>query len=221
MKIFLIHGWGQSKEVWNKIKSMLEPEYQVVAIDLPGFGTEPLISEDWKIPDYAEWLYNEIDTNNSVLLGHSFGGRVAAYLVSTYSTNLKGLILSGTPGLYRSNLIIKLKVLRYKFLRLILPETILQKFRTEEDNHSRANGLRKIRNHAIGFDQTKTLSKIRIPTCIIVGGKDPDVSLSISREMKKLIPNSIIEILPKLGHNTFLENPNIYYGKIKNFIKGI
>jgi len=39
--LLLLHGLGGSKEIWSPVIGLLEAERAPLAIDLPGFGTEP------------------------------------------------------------------------------------------------------------------------------------------------------------------------------------
>ncbi|HEV2061853.1 MAG TPA: alpha/beta fold hydrolase, partial [Solirubrobacteraceae bacterium] len=39
--LVLIHGFGSFRGVWRPVLPMLEPEREVIAIDLPGFGDSP------------------------------------------------------------------------------------------------------------------------------------------------------------------------------------
>jgi pimeloyl-ACP methyl ester carboxylesterase len=39
--LLLLHGLGGSKEIWTPVLGLLEAERAPLALDLPGFGTEP------------------------------------------------------------------------------------------------------------------------------------------------------------------------------------
>lgn len=104
MKIVILHGWGHDKTMWGSIVKKLGRN--AIALDLPGFGAEPLHDKNWGVPDYANWVNRKISKyKNVMLIGHSFGGRIAAEIASKNPENLKGLILTGAPCLYRPNLI--------------------------------------------------------------------------------------------------------------------
>jgi pimeloyl-ACP methyl ester carboxylesterase len=51
------------------------------------------------------------------------------------------------------------------------------------------------------------LSQISIPALIVWGEKDKITSLSDAYLMKKEIPNSTLEIIPKVGHRVNLDAP--------------
>src|SRR3989344_5991206 len=109
MKLVILHGWGQNSQNWHEIAEKININTNL--IDLPGFGTEKLISNKWTITDYSNWVVKKINTDDdTILLGHSFGGRIAAEIASKNPKWLKALILTGAPCLYRPNIQSKLKI---------------------------------------------------------------------------------------------------------------
>ncbi len=216
MNIVVLHGWGQNSEYWQEISSKFDNS---LTLDLPGFGNTPLIDSNWGIANYASWVVNQIESKglkNVVLVGHSFGGRIASYVASQNPEWLNLLVLYGAPCIYRPSLSLKMKTRLFKILKNL---GIKKKPKNSELNIADSNGMGKIFRKAVVFDQTEILPKIKVPTLLIWGEKDFDVPLSIAKEMHTLIPKSQLVVLNNLGHNAHLENPNLFYGTIKNFIQ--
>src|SRR5437764_447469 len=67
-----------------------------VALDLPGFGATPPPASAWGSADYATAVADAID-EPMVILGHSLGGRVAAYLAALRPDLVRALVLTGAP----------------------------------------------------------------------------------------------------------------------------
>ncbi len=220
--ILVLHGWGQSGEYWRDIRSKFSPG-ELEVLDLPGFGTEPIISDNWKIPDYANWVNRAIEKKgwqDIDLMGHSFGGRVASCLASQNPGWLRSLILYGAPCLYRPSLEIRLKIGLAKITKRIVPIKLLKKVSRNPDLvEAERRGVGKVFRNAVGFDQTDLLPRIKVPTLLVWGEKDSEVFLRIAKEIHNLIPGSRLEILSGLGHNAHLENPNLFYGKIRSFLE--
>lgn len=220
MKIIVLHGWNQDKNSWKKFQSQF-PNDEVILFDLPGFGDEPLINEDWGIPEYAAWTHKRIEgfgEDNVVLLGHSFGGRIASFLASQRPSWLKGLVLYGAPALYRPRTSIRLKISAAKILK---GAGFSGSANNEElrDADNKKMGL--IFRKSVLFDQTELLGKINVPTLLVWGSDDRDVPLQIAHEMKQLIPGSKLVIVDNVGHNVHLENSNLFYGTIKKFLESL
>lgn len=220
MTIIILHGWGHNKQLWQPVVEKLQtmiPGTQVEAWDLPGFGDEPLVSADWDIPDYAAWVEERIE-GSIVLVGHSFGGRIAAYLASRQPEWLSKLVLIGAPLLRRPSLKVRLKIAIYKLGKRFIPQAGKQKVYNEEQQAAQAKNLGKIFRNAVEFDQTEFLPQIKVPTLLLWGENDQEAPLRIAKEAATLIPNSELDIWHQQGHNLHLEAPDLVAGKIKRFV---
>jgi len=216
--LVILHGWGHDKAYWQDFIGKFQ-DTDVIAIDLPGFGEEPLVNSDWGIPEYALWVKNkiaEMKLDTVILLGHSFGGRIASFIASENPEWLKGLILYGSPSIYRPSDRTKLKIKVYKILKRLGLKN--QKPKNTELQKADNDGLGKVFRNVVPFDQTELLIKINVPTLLIWGANDEAVPVTIAKELNILIPNSKLVILDGLGHNAHLENLNLFYGTVKNFI---
>lgn len=231
MHLLILHGWNHSSEVWQNAYQQLDTSKVTIHIpDLPGFGQEPLVSPDWSIPDYAEWVEKKVDkilkTENCkqlTILGHSFGGRIAAYLASQNPPWLQHLILYAAPVLYRPTLQTKTKIALYKIgKRLTFGTKFLREFiahaHHQELQHADQHHLGQIYRSVINFDQTSTLPKIQIPTDIIIGSHDTEVRQLIAQQTHELINNSTLHILENQSHNIHLDNPILFYGLIRKLL---
>lgn len=220
MKIVALHGWGENREFWDAFAGSFQ-KGEVIVFDLPGFGSEPLADPYWGIPEYGEWVRTKIEDlreSDIVLLGHSFGGRIASYVASQNPDWLAGLVLYGAPSLRRPTLSIRLQIAAAKTLKKL---GFRGKGRNPELREADQKGMGKIFRKSVSFDQTALLPKIKSPTLIVWGERDTTVPLRIGREMNRLIPGSKLVMINGAGHNAHLENPTLFYGTIKNFIRGL
>lgn len=73
----LIHGWSSSSYALSPLMGLLSQRFRCLAVDLPGYGQSPRLSQRTTIPDYAEILCNfieQVSDGPAVLVGHSMGG---------------------------------------------------------------------------------------------------------------------------------------------------
>ena len=110
-KICFLHGWGRSSNDFSKISN----KFESIAIDLPGFGKSEEPQNSMNPKEYAEHLINLIPDTVQVLVGHSFGGKIAVHM--SFIREYKKLVLIGTPLIRKNpqrNLSFRLNL--YKFL---------------------------------------------------------------------------------------------------------
>src|SRR5206468_4391460 len=76
--VLALHGWRRTHRDFSAVLDGVD----AVALDLPGFGTSPPPPEGWGGAEYAKAVLPVIErmTAPVVVLGHSFGGRVAVHL---------------------------------------------------------------------------------------------------------------------------------------------
>ncbi len=231
-KILIIRGWRSKESHWEKVKNVLiSIGFKVLSPDLPGFNEEKL-KTPMTIDDYAEWLLKyslKEGWDKFILIGHSFGGAVAAKFVAKYPKRVKKLILVA-PAVWG---IKSLKNIFYYILaKLIKPIFIIPHFnknksRTKKrlssfgikDYYFESGVLAKTLRNLSKEDFKKVLENIKIETLIMWGGKDEKISVKYVKEIKKRIKKSKIIIFPKAGHKPYLETSEEFLKEIINFIK--
>ncbi|MCB0620614.1 MAG: alpha/beta hydrolase, partial [Saprospiraceae bacterium] len=93
--LLFIHGWNINKEYWQAQIDHFCPRYQVVAIDLPGFGKSGRNRSNWAIEVYGRDILQIIRTlelKNVVLIGHSMSGDVMLEAARQDPSAMIGLI---------------------------------------------------------------------------------------------------------------------------------
>ncbi|MEI6327108.1 MAG: alpha/beta hydrolase [Candidatus Roizmanbacteria bacterium] len=219
--IIILHGWGHSRESWAPFARMFQ-NVHVEAIDLPGFGSEPLVSPDWGIPEYAQWVVEKlkaISTKRKItLIGHSFGGRIAAYIASQDPVWLDRLVLIGAPCLYIPSQKVRILKRIAKVAKLIGLDGKSLSLNSELTDADK-KGLGEIYRRVVSYDQAEELQKIKVRTLILRGSEDTYPDDSICAQMHRLCPQSEYTIVPDIGHNIHLESPTLLYGKVQKFIE--
>ncbi len=83
--ILFLHGWGQSKESLLCIEHNTQTFANSLLIDLPGFGELSPLAEPYDIEEYLFYIKSvlrELSIEPSLIVGHSFGGKIATYYAS-------------------------------------------------------------------------------------------------------------------------------------------
>ena len=215
--LIFLHGWASNLHIFDKVVSQINEDFTIYQIDLPGFG-ESEINDAYSIDEYAEIIHLfclKLGLLKPILLGHSFGGRVAIKYASLYP--IDKLILVSTPGIKpKFNFIKWLKIKLYKTTKKLNINLKLG----SSDYKASSGLLKDVLVKAVNNDLTDTMSKIECDTLIIHGEKDKTVPLYIAKKIQKNIPNSGIVVVKKAGHFPFMDRFRIFIIVLKAFLGG-
>ena len=188
--LIMIHGNGESHNIFDKAVSILSKRYTVYLLDSRGHGSSKY-KGDLHYEDMASDIYqfiNKLNIKNPVFYGFSDGGIIGIILAIKYPKLLKSMVISGVnikpEGIKRKWLLVFkfiYKVTRSKSYYMMLTEPNLQ-----ED----------------------LLKQIEIPTYITAGSKDM-ISLEHINHISELIPNSTIKIFTNQGHGSYIVNSTV------------
>ncbi len=79
LSVVLVHGWCINQQYWNDQVDALCGLYNIITLDLPGFGESGANRSDWTIENYGNDIVAVIDQlklERVVLVGHSMGGEI-------------------------------------------------------------------------------------------------------------------------------------------------
>jgi pimeloyl-ACP methyl ester carboxylesterase len=94
-RVLALHGWRGSHHQMAKVVEGMD----AIALDLPGFGSSPEPDAVWGAADYARALTPLLGEFEQppVIVGYSFGGRVAVNLAAQNPGRVGALVLAGVP----------------------------------------------------------------------------------------------------------------------------
>ena len=100
--VLVLHGWGASIDAVGSVVDGLAGRFEVVAIDLPGFGESAEPPEAWDMGAYARFVLracDELGLERFSLVGHSFGARIGIVLAATHPERIARMVLTGAAGI--------------------------------------------------------------------------------------------------------------------------
>jgi pimeloyl-ACP methyl ester carboxylesterase len=207
-----LHGWARTREDLAGPLAGLN----ALAFDLPGFGASPEPPADWDTKDYAALVAGALATLGTpqVLLGHSFGGRVAVRLAASWPELVAGLVLTGVP-LIRENPAGATPARRFRIARWgrrhgLVSEARMEKLRRRygSADYQRASGvMRPILVRIVNESYEQDLARIACPVELVWGADDTVVPLAVARQACGLLPHARLEIIDGAGHMTPLSAP--------------
>lgn len=230
--LVLLHGWGCDLHIFDAVQRELEQYFTVYNIDLPGFGQSPEPSTVWGTADYAAaiiGLFQELNIQHPILIGHSFGGRVIIRMAE--QVRPRKIILTGGAGIRpQRSLSYYLKVYTYKALKRLatlpvlrsLTAPMLERYRSKAgsaDYQQASETMRGVLVKAVNEDLRDLLPGIQAPTLLIWGEKDTATPLRDGRLMEQKIPDAGLVVLSGGSHYAFLEQSARFLTIVGHFLE--
>ena len=231
----ILQGWGTGLDLYDFAAGCINDRYRVVQFDMPGFGESDEPREPWRPADYADCFCSFMETlgiTSTVLIGHSYGGRVIIKLAERDDLpfDIEKIVLIDSAGIMPDRSPAqKRKVKRYKMMRNFLmskpihamfPEVIdyWMSQQGSDDYRNSSPMMKKCLVMAVNEDQRQALPAIRQETLIIWGDLDDATPLKDAKIMEEMIPDSALVVLEGTGHYSFLEKPAQFRGIIRAFL---
>lgn len=209
--IILLHGWGQNIEMMKYIGDRLSSDFHITILDFPGFGNSEEPKEAYSNDDYVEVveeLAKELKLKNPVLIGHSFGGRIAIKYSSKKENNVSKVVLFGSPCI-REQKKLPLKTRIFKKIKKIPGlkwfAEIMKNYIGSRDYKAASPIMRQVLVKTVNEDLLENAKKITAPTLLIWGDNDTEAPLYLAQKLEKQMKDAALIVLPGT-HYAYLEN---------------
>lgn len=238
--LLFLHGFAENREIWTEFTREFPERYRLLALDLPGHGTNVHHTQDYSMEAQAEYVVGQLreETIDRVLVvGHSMGGYVALALAERYPRLVAGLVLFHSTALPDTD---EKKANRDKnqdfvrrhgvgkfmdsFIRpLFAPNNrdTLREHREQLEAIGRATpeatvlgGLEAMKNRP---DRTSVLREATFPVLFIAGKDDVAVPTESLLPQLALPTQSHALLLSNVGHLGYLEAPALTRRALLNF----
>jgi len=230
--ILFLNGWGGSSLSWRNNIKELAKFYDCIALDFPGFGVSDEPNEVWDVYKYAVFLEDFRKTLNLktfVLVGKSFGGRVAIAYAAKYESALESLVLVSAAGLEKKSAKAYILVFFAKILKALSKvldaETFLKikgffykifHLKIEQNPYKRS-----IKSVIVSQDLSKETSQVSVPTLIIWGLNDKILPLKVGCRLAGKIKGSCLEFVADAGHFINENRAEEFNSLVLNFLKDL
>ena len=207
--VVLLHGWGQNTEMMDPIGKGLEKNFYITNIDLPGFGKSSEPTYGYTVYDYYEVidkLLTKLKIKNPIIIGHSFGGKIA--IIYAAKKKVDKLILLASP-FRRSAKKNSVKVKILKFLKKVPVVKELESYMKTKigstDYRNATPMMRTILVNTVNEDVCEYLKKIDASTLLIWGDKDTAVSVEDAKYAESIMKDAGLVVYPNCTHYAYLE----------------
>ncbi len=210
-----LHGWARNSRDFDSLSEILQAKgVAFLAPDLPGFGESPKPAFAWNSQDYANQLdvvLTELTKTKGVsrvvVVGHSFGGKIAIKLGAFNPGYLQGVVIMGTP-LFRDldsvrkvplKLRLAKQIARYNFISAAQLDRIKSNFGSQ-DYRNATGVMRDVLVRTVNEDFAQDLEALKLKVRFIWGELDRAASVADAKRALGLIGDSSLEIIPGGDH---------------------
>ncbi len=209
LQMIWLHGWAHDHTALLKLAEFYRGRAQNHLFDLPGFGKSAPLDVTAGTEDYARALYKVLPDRESrkrIIIGHSFGARVAVQLANLHPDAVDGLIFIAGAGLKRQRgpfWHVRAKALKLlgKIANLLGPSMkarYAERFGSAD--YRAAGALRQTFIKVVNEDLSDKAANITIPTLLIYGRDDNEAPVEIGEKYEQLIKGSRLLVLEGYGH---------------------
>lgn len=191
--ILFLHGWGANKNIMKSAFSSNLSAHNQLYIDLPGFGNSSTPTTAINTQDYSDIVNkfcNNISFAPDIIIGHSFGGKIAALL------NPDFIVLLSSAGIIQPKAIsVRIKIFIAKLLKYFGLYRFGKYFISADAKGMNKNMYETFKK-VVDEDFTDIYSKLTSKNALIFWGKeDLATPLKSGKRIHELIKNSIFTTL--------------------------
>lgn len=220
--IVILHGlMGGLSNFDGVVNFFPEKGFKVLIPELPLYTMSLLQTS---VQTFAKYLKDFIEFkgyDKVILLGNSLGGHIALLATRMYPEYIKGLVITGSSGLYENAMgesyprrgdyeFIKKKAQNVFYDPAVATKEVVDEvYETVSDRNKLVKTL-AIAKSAIRHNMAKDLPKMFTPTCIIWGKNDNVTPPEVAEDFNKLLPDSDLYWIDKCGHAAMMEHPDVF-----------
>ena len=208
-RVLALPGWMRKRADFDAVLDGLD----AIALDLPGFGgASPPPATALGSAGYAELVAPALDacTDGVVVLGHSYGGRVALQLAAAQPARIGALVLTGVPRLLppavTSTPSASFRLVRWLHRHGLVSDARMEgrRRRSGSADYRNADGvMRDVLVAAVNEDYADLLPRITCPVELVWGDDDTAAPLAMAQRAEpRFAGPTTLTVVPGAGHLT-------------------
>lgn len=232
-----LHGLVGLNEHWEQVVGLVSPHVRCVLVQIPLLD---LRGSDCSVQAVGELTASAMDQvreelgGSAVLVGNSFGGHVACRLGIERPDLVRGLVLTGSSGVFERPLAEtqRMREVQIRPTREWVAEKIgelfydrskmrpgdLDRAHTELNRRGGARAMVRLSRSARKNNLAESLSDIAAPTLLIWGTEDIVTPPEAAQEFLDRLPDARIRWFDRCGHVPMMENPEGFATALVEFV---
>lgn len=249
--LVLVHGHPFNRSMWRpQTEHFSRAGRRVIAPDLRGYGDSTMAPDAAVVPGttplatFARDLVDLLDhlgIERCVLGGLSMGGQIVMECYRLFPERIRGLVFADT---FASAETAQGKAARYAMAERLLREgmagyahEVLAKMVSPHTIATRPDvaahvlemmattppegAAAALRGRAERPDYTELLSRIAVPSLVVVGAEDAYTPVGDALEIHERIPDSRLRIIDEAAHMPNLEQPDVFNAALDEFLHSL
>lgn len=251
LPILMLHGWGVDHHLMTGCMELIfqdqVQQYKRIYIDLPGMGkskaSDTIRSSDDVLELILAFIDQVIPNQKFILVGESYGGYLARFLVHRKRDSILGLLLICPlvyPG-YRRGEVPEKEVLErdmfllneleeqersfFEYITIVQNRSVWNRFRSSiydalvesKDNYF----LNHILDGSFTYDIDDVEEPFDKPSLILVGRQDTEVGYKDQFKLLENYPRASYVVLDKAGHNLQIEQEELFIYHVLEWLQRI
>ena len=249
--VICLHSSASSSSQWRSLVDQLSGDYRVLVPDLYGCGKSPPWPENrpMLLNDEVKFLESifSVASHSYHLLGHTYGGAVAASIALSHPSRLKSFMLY-EPGLWGMLATDRPQDAAVKEITAVKQDTDVMFERGNLDGAAQRfldyfvgaetwssmppqhrigvlDGMSAlIAGWRAGFAESRsltTLATIDVPTLLLTGSRSPNPARILTGILNDVIPNSRVVEFADIGHMGPVTHSAIVNDTIVEFLRSV
>lgn len=223
--LVFVHGLGVSTRYMEPTMARLCGRFPVAALDLPGFGRSEAPGHLETLAEHADTLERWLrarDVARAILVGNSYGCQVIVEHAVRHPGRAVGLVLNAPTidPAHRNALTMLARVLAD------VPRESARLAAIVTRDYLRAGPRRLIGTlrAALADRIEEKLPRIALPTLVVVGARDPVVTVAWADEVARLVglerpgaAGAALQTVASAAHALPFDDPDVFAGILANF----
>jgi pimeloyl-ACP methyl ester carboxylesterase len=219
--VVMLHGAGGL--MLSKIHDELAKKYRVMAFEMPGFGRSPVSATSHSVKNLALTMARavaQLGLDTYVLIGTSFGGRVALWQAIQAPHQVDLLVLIAPTAVLPEGYTLP-SVAPDQMGKLLLahPQNATAWPPVDSTDVAKEMALQqRIQGSSRDTELEGKLGEVQTPTLVVFGTADRVVPPAMGRTYRERMPNCHYVLVYDAGHAVAAERPEALSGTIIDFL---
>ncbi len=242
--VVFVHGFPFSSVMWSEQLKLVGRNFRTIAYDLRGLGKSAIGDGQYTIENHVDdllALLDHLEIHQAIIVGFSMGGYITLRALERHPDRFLAVALCDTRceaddnagKIKRANAATMVKKEgAAEFAKTFIPAVFSPD--SVKNNTAAVAEISTIINAtapvaiagnliamAARTDTSATLSKITVPTLIMVGEVDTVTPPQAARYMYDNIAGAELQLIPDAGHMSNMENPQIFNSHLMAFLQRV